>query len=99
MVYHDGYGGVEIPPTKPLAPQIVTRAVTSGKNSCSDTGRDFIRASFAANFFARYNDNMVSAFWCSIVVVAEAIGDLRDAFVGGDFMVSTGGRSVLLTCK
>ena len=78
----------------------VTRVVTSGE-ICFDCGHDFIGVSFASNFFSGDIVDMDSVLCCTIIAVAiaEAIGDLRDSSIGGDFMVSAGCRSVWLTRK
>lgn len=53
-----------------IANCFVTKAVTSVKISCSDSGRDFIRANFAVNFFFGDIDGMDFLLCRSIFMVS-----------------------------
>jgi len=56
----------------------MTKFVTSVRISCSDSSCDFIRMSFATNFFPGDIEGMVYVLCCSIgvIIIAEAIGNL-----------------------
>lgn len=50
--------------------------------------------SFAANCFSRDIDDMISMLCCSIdaIIVVEAISNLQELSIGGDFVVAENGK-------